>query len=516
MARERIPHPGIPLTRRQMLGGMTGTAMVGLACALPVPRKTRSPLDEFVKYDALGLAELVSTRQVSATELVEIAIRRIQSMDGTLNAVATRDFERALERANTVKSASTFSGVPTLVKDMIDVAGLIRTDGSRLRQYNVPSKSVAYVEALERSGLVILGTTNVPEFAASAITDNELFGPTRNPWNLEFSPMGSSGGAAAAVAAGYVPVAHGTDGGGSNRVTASACGVLGMKPSRGRMLSGEKNGGHDRFKTNQALSRTVRDSAALFAETEDASGTAFPPAGAITGPSARRLKIAYLRDGVHGFPIDSEIRTRQDEVAALCEELGHRIEEIASPISGPEYFSHYNNAYLPKFRFLVAQAEKMVGQPASESGVLSAFTISIAEYAKSIPEERTTAGLSWLDALAQRYAKIHERHDVILSAVMPMETARMGAVTPRDEFLKKKDLLQRALCLTAPTNVIGAPAMSIPLSTSPVTGMPIGSMFQAAVGEDRILYELAYELEEARPWAQRWAPWSAMSFPRNS
>ncbi len=516
MARTIDPEAQVGLTRRGLLAGLIGAAVSISSCGLPARRQMPSPLDEFVQHDALALAELVRTRQIPARELIEIAIHRIEIMDGKLNAVTTRAFDRALDRVTTVPPSSTFAGVPTLVKDMIDVAGLRRTDGSRLRERHVPKKSVAYVEALERSGLVILGSTNVPELAVSAITDNELFGPTHNPWNLAYSPMGSSGGAAAAVAAGYVPIVHGTDGGGSNRITASACGVLGMKPSRGRMRSGEQDGGHDRFKTNQALSRTVRDSAALFAETEDPSGTSSHPVGRVAGSSKRRLKIAYLREGVRGYPMDSEIRARQDEVATLCEELGHRVEEIGAPISGPEYFDHYNDAYLPKFRFLMAQAEAALGRPPSETGVLSPFTISIAEYARSIPEERTAAGLAWLEALTEPYAKIHESHDVILSAVMPIETARMGVVTPRDDFREKKEFLQRALCLTAPTNVIGAPAMSVPLSTSSTTGMPVGSMFQADVGDDRLLYELAFELEEARPWGGRWAPWSAMSFPRRT
>jgi amidase len=229
--------------------------------------KTPKPSDEFLDYDALGLAELIKSKQVTPAELTEVVIRRIEALNPTINCIATQTFERARTNAKTILPSTTFAGVPSLVKDMIDVAGIRRTDGSRLLATNIPKKSVEYIKAFEASGLNIVGMTAVPEFASGL--ESELHGQTHNPWNLDYSCIASSSGAAAAVAAGYVPLAHGTDGGGSNRLPSHACGLFGFKPSRLRMLSGESDGGHDKFKTNNAISRTVRDSAALFDATED-------------------------------------------------------------------------------------------------------------------------------------------------------------------------------------------------------------------------------------------------------
>jgi amidase len=501
-------HPGI--RRREFVAG---AAALGVGAVVgPLARASSAspaPLDAFVDHDALGLAELVRTKQVGAAELLEVVVRRIEALDPTLRAISTRAFARARERVADVSSRSVFAGVPTLVKDMVDVAGVPRTDGSKLLAGNVPAASVRYIEALERSGLVILGTTNVPELATSAVTDNQLVGATRNPWNLEYSAMGSSGGTAAAVAAGFVPIAHGTDGGGSNRVPASVCGLLGMKPSRGRMLSGEAHGGHDRFRTHQALSRSVRDHAALFDATEDKSGRAFPPIGRVEGPGRRRLRIGYVREGVPGYPVVAEVRERQDAVAELCTALGHAVEEIAHPIDGEEYFRNYNAAYLAKFGALIERAEALTGRPVRDSGILTPLTVSMAEVAESITPEQTAAGLAYLDSVGPRFARLHERHDVILSAVMPVHAARLGEVTAESDYRVVRHRLEQFLCLTAPANVVGAPAMSVPLSHSQQTRLPMGSMFQADVGGDRLLYELAFELEQARPWRDAWAPYSA-------
>ena len=227
--------------------------------------------DQFAGLDTLDLAKLVTSRQATALEITDAVIARIEALNPVLNFMTTCDFDRARDRARNASADTEFSGVPFLMKDMIDVGGLPRTDGSKLMLHNV-----AYVDAIEDAGLNILGLTNVPEFAAGITTDNAVCGATKNPLNPEYSVFSSSGGSAAAVASGVISMAHGTDGGGSNRLPASATGIFGMKPSHGRMRSGEAGGGHDFAKTNHVLSRTVRESALLFSLTEDKTGPLHP------------------------------------------------------------------------------------------------------------------------------------------------------------------------------------------------------------------------------------------------
>jgi amidase len=464
------------------------------------------PSDEFLDYDALGLAELIRKRQVTPAELTEVVIRRIEALNPTINCIATQTFERAREKSTTISPQTTFAGVPSLVKDMIDVAGVRRSDGSRLLATNIPKKSVEYIKAFEASGLNIVGTTTVPEFASGL--ESELYGQTHNPWNLDYSCIASSSGAAAAVAAGYVPLVHGTDGGGSNRLPSHACGTFGFKPSRLRMLSGEADGGHDPFKTHNAISRTVRDSAALFNVTEDKSNKVYAPIGFISGPSKRRLRIAYARNGVGGFPVVPSIKNVQDDIAKLLSDLGHSVEEIEHPVNGTAFFKNFRYAFLPKFTPLLARVSAITGKSPIESGLLAPWTATMIESSLNFSEKQIESGLAYFNNPEAIYGGIFEQYDLLFSAVTPDETPKLGAIKPTDHWEEKGHLFERIMSLTAATNAVGDCAISVPLSVTEATGMPVGSMFQAKAGNDQLLYELAYELEQARPWKDRWAPYS--------
>jgi amidase len=476
--------------------------------------RPRQP-DELFEYDALGLAGLIKKGELSQIEVVDLVIRRIEALNPILNLITTKTYARAREKAGHIPVDSTFAGVPILIKDMIDVGGVRRTDGSRLMLTNVPKKNVGYIDGVEAAGMNILAMTNVPEFAQlGLVTNNTTFGMSRNPWDLSKSTLGSSGGSAAAVAAGIVPMAHGTDGGGSNRLPASANGVFGMKPSRGRMLSGEANGGHNQFKTNQALSRTVRDSAALFFATEDKSGVTLKPVGLVRGPSTKRLKVGMALNLTGGMRVEQEVREAIFLTARLLEELGHTIIEIDYPVHRQEYFQAYTNAFLRRFGFIANRAQSLTGSPAAESGLLDPFTASMTSYAASITDAQEAAGQAYLDRVPGMFAAAFERVDIILSPVMPVVSIDADALTPQDTFNStSREFLESRMGYTAPTNVAGNPAMSVPLSWGAESGLPIGSMFQAATGEDRMLYELAYELEQARPWKNRWAPYSVNYIP---
>jgi amidase len=504
-------------SRRTFLSATAAAATVIVSAKLPTSSALARPrkLDEFVDYDGLGLAELIKTGALSRTEVVEVVTRRIEALEPIINCITTRTFERARQKAETIPLDSTFAGVPILIKDMVDVGGVRRTDGSRMLLANVPANNVAYVDGVEAAGMNIIGMTNVPEFAQLGIvTNNVAFGLSRNPWDLSKSAFGSSGGAGAAVAAGIVPVAHGTDGGGSNRMPSCVAGILGMKPSRERMLSGEADGGHSPSKTNQALSRTVRDSAALFDRTEDKSGRVFEPVGFVAGPSTRRLKVGYAPSIAGGMEVEPAVVKAQERSQQLMQDLGHDVVEVDYPVNADEFFANFNGYFLGRFTGLADVARNLSGRDASMSGLLDTFTASMLRYGKSFTAEQQARGEAYLATVPGLFGKLFEQVDVLMSPVIPIVSLNVDALTPQmivNDYVV--DFMQDRMAFTAPTNIAGNPAMSVPLNWDPDSGLPIGTMFQAAIGNDRMLYELAYELEDASPWKERWAPYSAKYIP---
>lgn len=474
------------------------------------PRTT----DEFVDYDALGMANLIKSGDITAREALEITIRRIEAMEPIINVINTRTYERAFDKAATIPTDTVFAGMPVLIKDMVDVGGVRRSDGSRMMLTNIPKENVKYIDGVEAAGMNIVGMTNVPEFAQlGIITNNKAFGLSRNPWDLSLSTLGSSGGSGAAVAAGIVPMAHGTDGGGSNRLPSNAQGIFGMKPSRARMLSGEAGGSHSPVKTNQSLSRTVRDSAALFVHTEDPNGP-FKPIGLITGPSTRRLRIGFARTIRGGMAIEAPVSAAQENTAQLLRDLGHEVVEAEIPVFHDEFFRNYNGAFLGQFSVFNDQALAISGVEAADSGLLDPFTASLIAYGAGTPDDVAAAGLDYLATVPVAYAELFSKIDILLSPVMPFLSIKGDTITP--ETLVNESvlaLIQHTLSFTVSANVSGHCAMSVPLNWDPESGLPIGSMFQAAAGNDGMLYELAFELEQSRPWKDKWAPYSVKYIP---
>jgi amidase len=481
---------------------MIYSAVSGLALtsSFPGAASADTPHDEFLDFDMLGLAELIKTKQISQAELVDIIISRIETAEPALGFMTNRFYDRARAKAGTFSLDSPFAGVPFLIKDMIDVGGVRRTDGSRLLEKNVPENNVAYIDAVESAGLNIIGMTNVPELASFIITDNELFGPTHNPWGLEWSAFTSSGGSAAVVASGVMPMAHGTDGAGSCRLPSSVTGILGMKASRYRMLSGEADGAHDLIKTNQSMGRTVRDSAALLNYTEDKSGKNFEPLGIIEEPSKRRLKVGWVTDSVSMEGVHPEVQKVQESTAELLAAMGHQVEEVTFPVD----FESMLEGFLMFFRSRVDPLANVY-----ESGLLTPVLATHVEAALRYSPESIAAGLAFTDSLPQIFAKAFESYDVMLLPVSPALGVKLNEADWRVHWSDEVawDMAYK-LKFTMAVNFAGCPAMSVPLGWGAQSGLPIGSHFIAGYGEDRTLYELAYELEEARPWRHVWAPYS--------
>ncbi|KAG1715218.1 putative amidase AmiC [Nymphon striatum] len=283
-------------------------------------------------------------------------------------------------------------------------------------------------------------------------------------------------------------------------------GLFGVKPSRGRMLPGEAGGAHGPFKTNQAISRTVRDSAALFVHTEDPNGP-FPTIGLVTGASTKRLRIGFARSLEGGIAVDPAVVAAQENTAQLLRDLGHEVVDAAIPINASEFFENYNGAFLGQFGVVADGARAITGASARNSGLLDTFTATLIEYGSSIPAEVQAAGLEYLATVPTVYAQAFEEVDVLLSPAMPFLSIPANVMSPDTVVTDSViDYLQSGLSFTASANVSGHCAMSVPLNWDPESGLPVGSMFQAATGNDKMLYELAFELEAARPWKDRWAP----------
>ncbi len=463
---------------------------------------------ELLEFDAVGLSEQIRAGDLRVDHVLEATIARIELLDGTINAVIDRAFDRARERIANVDADAPFAGIPTFVKDLIDVEGLRRSEGSRLQMGNVSAGSPDYVVQMERAGLVIAGKTNTPEFASLPVTDNVVFGRTLNPWSFAHSPGGSSGGAAAAVAAGYTPIVHGTDGGGSNRIPSSACGVFGMKASRGRQASGELDGSHPVFKTHQAISRTVRDSATLFAATEIQQGGAFPPVGLVTGPTDRRLRVAVSPVDILGTAPESNARAALDATVDLLERLGHEVVEVDPPVDGEQFYVAYRNLFLSRTVGMLAMIESQAGAPIEQTGLLTPLTIGLMRQSDELAPDAQESGEAYQRRLSEDMAGFFEQADVWLTLVHPHDAIAADEFDPMGTFDRHRS--ERYLSNAAVANMCGSPSMSVPLFFDSSTGVPIGSMFTAAPGADGLLYELAFALEEARPWAHRWAPHSAM------
>ena len=315
----------MPLDRRQFLHLAAQSAAAGaFSNSLLSPQSASAAMpDPFARLDGIALAQKIAKGDATALEVLDAAIARIERLNPKINAVVTTDFDRARSRARENKFQGPFAGVPYLVKDLSDFAGLRTTKGSRAMLGNIADKTDVYVQACVDAGMNVVGKSNTPEFGMSCTTESLALGPCYNPWDLVRSAGGSSGGAAAAVASGMVPIAQGSDSGGSIRIPASCCGVFGLKPSRGRMIGSSDAFG---FATRGVLTRSVRDSAHALAATERPQpAPGLKPVGLVKEPSKRRLTIGLYLKGEYGVEPEPEVADAVMATARLCEELGHKV-----------------------------------------------------------------------------------------------------------------------------------------------------------------------------------------------
>jgi len=456
----------------------------------------------------------VAAGEVTAAQLVDWAIRRIETINPRLNAVVTAAFERARSAASVAPSGA-FAGVPMVCKDLlVETPGMRFTEGSRFLRDNVSTGESELAARFRRAGLIVLGKTNAPEFGMAPACEPLLFGATRNPWNTDYSTSGSSGGSAAAVAAGLVPVAHASDLGGSIRYPASACGVFGLKPTRARNplgpIYGDLVGG---MACEHVLTRSVRDSAALLDATAGPGAGDPYPAPPVRGPFAAevgldpgRLRIAFSRRTAEGPAAHPDCLTALDEALRLLESLGHDLIEVEDVGITEEVGAAVGTVVNVALSWIVAYWVRRLGrEPAADelepaSWVLreAGMRVSAAEYLQTVEV---------LQRFARRFAAFLEDFDLWLTPTLSAPPPRIGEMvgTAEDPLrgLRRGGETIRYAGVVA--NITVNPAMSVPLTWSAV-GMPIGMHFLAPFGDEATLFRLAGQLETARPWAERWPP----------
>jgi amidase len=461
-------------------------------------------LDHLARLDGVAQAQLVAQGELTALDLLDACQRRLELTNPVLHAVVTHDFEAARARAQRDLTGA-FAGVPFLFKDLCAYPGLRCSFGSRLFKQHVPTSGSPFSERLDAGGLVTVGKSACSEFGLIGSTETLLEGVTHNPWGLTLSASGSSGGAAAAVAAGIVPLAHASDGGGSIRGPAASAGLFGLKPSRGRSVpSSATSSEFDALVSDGCISRSVRDTALFLSLVE--SSSALPPLGHVRGPSGRRLRIGYSSTTLIGTQPEAECLRALESTVQLCQELGHRLEAAPPPrVDGHAlsrgFFTFAGSALAGMVALLEPMLGRHVGKGDLEPVTLELILAAGEALAQGVDVRATfeSATRAYLDALAP--------YDLWLTptyATRPWDLGWLSPLLPRAELIARTE---QAVCYTPIQNIAGCPAMSVPLYWAP-GDLPIGSHFAAAPGREDLLLGLAYELEQARPWAERWAPYS--------
>ncbi len=492
-------------------------------------------VEDYISRDGLGLAELVRNGDTTPRELCETAIALIERHNPKLNAVVHPLFDMALAAADAPPGSGPFAGVPFLVKDLLaSIAGVPTSSGNRLLK-NIPAKSDSeLVKRWKAAGLNILGKTNTPEFGLTPYTEPETFGATHNPWDLTRIPGGSSGGSAAAVAARLIPLASGGDGGGSIRIPASACGLFGLKPTRGRTPSGPAIGeAWQGFAIEHALTRSVRDSAALLDATHGADiGAPYHAPHfdgswltAVARPPGR-LRIAATATPLLGGKVHPDVLAGFEATVKLLEEMGHEVVEAKIPVDGNAFSMAFLTVLAAELRADIEETARLTGRKRKMAD-FDLVTYGLGLLGKTFTAADLSTAKRNLQIAARRVAEFCEDYDVVLTPVLASPPVKIGALMPKPAeqaalkilgrldagwVLKAAGLLESLsqetfsfIPWTPVFNVTGQPAMSVPLHWTN-EGLPVGMHFVGKFGDEATLFSLAGALEQAQPWAGRIPP----------
>ena len=463
---------------------------------------------EYLSFDALGLAELIRTKQITPSELLEVSIELTEKIDPIINAVPIKHYDLARQHAINYKDNGLFQGVPFLLKDLNNnLDGTITSGGSRVLENIKADHTSELVKRTINSGLNIFGKTNSPELGLTVTTEPVLYGPTKNPWDLDRSSGGSSGGASAAVASGIIPMAQASDGGGSIRIPASCCGLFGLKPTRARTPLGPASlegwGGQSIF---HCVSVSVRDSAALLDLTSGHEKGA-PYRSAHQEKSfleqiniePGNLKIGYLE--TPNTEIDADVKGIMSQTINLCEKLGHSVESTSLDFSSDEIslaiitIISANVAYVVKSQSL--QTKRDISNNFFEN-----VTLQMAENGNNFSASDYVNAIKINHKLGQELEKMFEEFDILLSPVLASPPVKIGHIDMNTTDMKTYiERLSKYSPFTGIFNQSGQPSMSVPLYRTK-NDLPVGSMFSAAFGNENLLFSLAGQLEKAEPWME--------------
>ena len=461
---------------------------------------------EYFSYDALGLAELVRTKQISSIELLEVAIALTEKLDPKLNAVPIKHFELARENLKNNTDSGIFNGVPFLLKDLNNyLKGTVTSGGSRVLENITADHTSELVKRTLDSGVNIFGKTNSPELGLTVTTEPVLYGPTRNPWDLDRSSGGSSGGASSAVAAGIIPMAQASDGGGSIRIPASCCGLFGLKPTRARTPLGpvslEGWGGQSIF---HCVSVSVRDSAALLDVTSGPEKGA-PYRSAYQEKSfleqiniePGNLKIGYLEDS--SIAVDEDVKEVMNSTIGLCQKLGHSVESTKINFSSEEISLAIITIISSNVSYAVKSQSDQTGREVSNE-YFENVTLQMAENGNNFSASDYVNAIKINHRLGQELEKMFDEYDVLLSPVLASPPVKIGTIDMNTNDMRTYvERLTKYSPFTGVFNQSGQPSMSVPLFRTK-DNLPVGSMFSASFGNENLLFSLAGQLEQAQPW----------------
>ncbi len=472
---------------------------------------------EYARLDGIALAQGIRNKDFTSVEVTACAIDRAQQINSNINAIVHESYDKALAQAArfdedlSLLQQSKVAGLPFLIKDLSEAAGIPVSFGSRLYKGYVASENSKLVARYLEAGLILLGKTNTPEFGLTLTTESQASGPCRNPWNLDYSTGGSSGGAAASVAAGIVPVAHASDGGGSIRIPASCCGLFGLKPSRG-LTTVENNLGESwsGMSIGHVLSRSVRDSAAFLDLIKLNAAHLYPlpdsPSSfydslnkGIDGTRNRQLKIAVQTSHPGGETLDEGCVLAVQQAAMLCESLGHHVEDFTHPVdhaAAGKAMSTLINVHTNQA--VARRAEEL--QLSLDDCPIEISTRIMAKRGAEISAADYLSACDSLTAIAQQMADLHQTYDVIIQPVLSKTPASLGWLDMNSSDMKSYTNRFKAYSgFTALANGTGQPSMSVPLHLS-ADRIPLGVLFTAAWGNDMMLLQLAADIEKSAPW----------------
>ena len=464
-------------------------------------------------HDLTALEQAVAVRagEVSPTELVEHSLARIEALDGGLGAFLTVTPERALAAARSAETRLAeggdlppLLGVPTAIKDLNNTAGIRTTFGSRAMADFVPADDDAVVTKLAAAGTISLGKTNTPEFGFPCYTDNDLVGPARCPWDTTRLAGGSSGGAAVAVAAGFVPFAQGSDGGGSIRIPAGINGLFGIKPTRGRISNAPYGADVTGLGINGPLARTVRDAAAMLDAMagpvlgDPAWAPPLPPGETFLGSADRvpgRLRIGrFLQSAMPDVQLDPEVTAAFEDASALLTGLGHHVEDVPAGLLGPDVLASFERVW--------ALSGTTLPVPPERVGELRPLTRELRARGLAMSAQDAMESMIALRLFSRRFLEATAGFDVLVAPICTMTPRPLGWFDADGDGAEDFERNKRYAAFTALFNVTGQPAVSVPLYWT-AGGLPIGTMLVGRPADEATLLALSTQVEAARPWAHR-------------